>query len=110
MNEVETESRSSTPFIMITDIIFSPIMPTEVLTAREIGLTDTPVIRTIYIAPDVDNDGDEIVYDSDGKVGPSYEQVEDKGGINPQGEELVDTRIKTETTGQVDSNIAPPLS
>ena len=58
-------------------------MPTEALTSREIVLPVTPVIRTIYIAPYVDDDGDEIVYDSYGKVGPSYEQVEDEGGINP---------------------------
>ena len=82
-NEVETDARSSTPISMITDINFPPSMPTEALTSREIGLPDTPVFRTIYIASYVDDDGDEIVYDSYGKVGPSYEQVEDEGGINP---------------------------
>ena len=41
------------------------------------------------------------------KVSPSYEQVEDEGGLNPPEEELVDTRIKTETTGQVDANNDP---
>ena len=66
------------------------------------------MIRTIYIAPVVDNDSDEILYDSDGEVGPSYEQVEDKGGLNLPEEDLVDTRIKTKTTGQVDENNAPP--
>ena len=108
MNDVDTEAWSSTPIIMITAINLSPSMPTEALTAREIGLHDTPVIRTIYIAPYVDDDSDEIVYDSDGEVGPSYEKVEDEGELNPPEEELVDTRIETETTGQVDANNAPP--
>ena len=79
MNKVDTEARSSTHISMITYINFSPSMPTEVLIASKIGLPDTPVIRTIYIAPDVDDYGDEIVYNSDGKVGPSYEQVEEEG-------------------------------
>ena len=39
-------------------------MPTEALTAIEIGLPDTLVIRTIYIATDVDDDSDGIVYNS----------------------------------------------
>ena len=51
-------------------------MPTEALTAIEIGLPDTSVIQTINIDPDVEDDGDEIVYDSDGEVGLSYKQVE----------------------------------
>ena len=108
MNEVDTEAISSTPISMITDIHFPPSMPTEALTASKIGLPDTPVIRTIYIAPDVDNDSDEIVYKSDGKVGPSYDQVKDEGELNPPEEGLVDTKIETETTGQVDANNAPP--
>ena len=77
-------------------------MPTEALTSSEIGLPDTPVIRNIYISSDVDIDSDEIVYDSDGKVVPSYEQVKDEGELNPPEGGLVDTRIETETTGQVD--------
>ena len=108
MNKVDKKARSSTSIIMITDINFFPSMPTEALTARKIGLPDNPLIWTIYIAPDVDNDSYEIVYDSDGKVGPSYEQVEDKGGINPPEEEPVGTRIEIETTGQVYTNNAPP--
>ena len=60
---------------------------------RKIVLPDTPVIRMICIAPDVDDDYDEIVYDYDGEVSPSYEQVEDKRGLNTPEEEIVDTRI-----------------
>ena len=56
MNKVETEAISYTPISMITDIYFPPSMTTEALTARKIGLPDTPVIRTIYIAPYVDDD------------------------------------------------------
>ena len=108
MNEVETEARSSTPISMITDINFPPSIPTEALTAIKIGLPDTPVIRTIYITPYIDNDSDEIVYDSYVKVGPSYEQVEDEGGLNLLEEDLVDTRVETETTGQLDANNTPP--
>ena len=67
------------------------------------------MIRTIYIAPYVDDDSDDIVYNSDGEVGPSYEQVEDKGEIDPPEEWLADTKIETETTDQVDANNAPPL-
>ena len=37
-------------------------MPKEALTASKIGLPNTTVIITVYITPDVDNDGDEIVY------------------------------------------------
>ena len=108
MNEVETEARLSTLISMITDIHLPPSMLTYALTAIEIGLPDTPVIWTIYIAPDVDDDSDEIVYNSDGKAGPSYEQYEDKGGLNPPEEELVDTKIATERTGQEYANNAPP--
>ena len=78
------------------------------MTDRKIGLPYTPVIRKIYIDPDIDSDSDEIVYDSGGKVVPSYEKVGDKGGLNPPEEELLDTRIKTKRTGQVDANNAPP--
>ena len=83
-------------------------MPTDALTSSEIYLPDTPVIQTIYIAPDFDYDSDEIVYNSDGKLVPYYEQVEDEGGINPQDKELVDTRVETKTTGQVDANNSSP--
>ena len=79
MNKVDTEAILSTTISMITDIHLSPSTPTEALASSEIGLPDTPVIRTIYIAPDVDDYGDEIVYNSDVKVGPSYEQVEEEG-------------------------------
>ena len=108
MKKVEKQARSYTPISMITSKSLSPSMPTETLISRKIGLSDTPVIRTIYIDPDVDNDNDEIVYDSDGDVGPPYEQVEDKGDLNTQEEELVDTRIGTKTTVQVDENNASP--
>ena len=75
MNEVDTEAISSTPISMITDIHFPPSMPTEALTASKIGLPDTPVIQTVHIARDVDDGSDLIVYESDAKVGPSYEKV-----------------------------------
>ena len=78
------------------------------MTDSKIGLPYTPVIRKIYIDPDIDNDSDEIVYDSDSKVVPSYEKVEDKGELNPPEEELVDTKIATERTGQEYANNAPP--
>ena len=61
-------------------------MPTQALKPRKIVLPDTPVIRMICIAPDVDDD-------YDGEVSPSYEQVEDKRGLNTPEEEIVDTRI-----------------
>ena len=78
---------------MITDINLSPSMPTEALTASEIGIPDTPLILTIFITPDVDDDIDEIVYNSDDEVVPSYEKFKDEGELNPPEEELVDTRI-----------------
>ena len=108
MNKVETGARLSTPISMITYINLSPRIPTEALTDSKIGLPYTPVIRKIYIDPDIDSDSDEIVYDSDSKVVPSYEKVEDEGELNPPEEELVDMRIKTERIGQVDANNAPP--
>ena len=83
-------------------------MPTEAFTDIKIGLPYTPLIWTIYITPDIDSDSDEIVYDSDSKVVPSYEKVQDEGELNPPEEELVDMRIKTERIGQVDANNAPP--
>ena len=92
---------------MITYINLYPSMTIEALTASKIVLPDTPVIRTIYIAPNVENDSDEIVYNSDGEVVPSYEQVKDEGYLNPPEEKLVDMMIETETTGQVDANNAP---
>ena len=61
MNELDTEALLSTPISMITDINFPPIMPTEALVASKIGLPDTPLIWMIYLAPDVEDDGDEIV-------------------------------------------------
>ena len=78
---------------MITGINLSPSIPTEALKSSEIGLPDTPVIWTIYIAPDVDNNGNDILYNSDGEVGPSYEKVEEEGDINLQEEDILDTRI-----------------
>ena len=82
MNKVDTEAILSTTISMITDIHLSPSTPTEALASSEIGLPDTPVIRTIYINPYVDDDNVEIVYDSDRNKGPSYEQIEDKGELN----------------------------
>ena len=43
----------------------------KVLNASEIWLPDTLVIRTIYITPDVDDDRNETVYNSNVEVGPS---------------------------------------
>ena len=78
---------------MITYISLPPSTPSEASTAIEIGLPDTPVILTIYVAPDVDDDSDEIVYNYDGEVGPSYDQAEDEGKLNTPEEELVDKKI-----------------
>ena len=61
MNELDTETQSSTSISMIIDIYFPPIMPTEALASSKIGLPDTLVILMIYLAPDVEDDGDEIV-------------------------------------------------
>ena len=49
----------------------------------------------MYIAPYVDDDSNEIVYSSDGKVGPSYDQVKDEGELNTPEDELVETKIET---------------
>ena len=108
MKKIETEEQSYTPISMIADMNLSPSIHTEALTASKICLPDTPVIQTIYVAPYVDNDSDEIVYASDGEVGQSYDQVKDEGGLNPPEEDLVDMRIETKTTAQVDANNAPP--
>ena len=61
MNELDTEALLYTPISMMTDINLPPIIPTEALAASKIGLPDTPLIRMIYLAPDVEDDGDEIV-------------------------------------------------
>ena len=87
-------------------------MPTEVLIASKIYLPDAPLIQTIVMVTDLGEEGDNIVYDSDGEVVPFYKQVEDEGELNPPEEELVDmrrkTKRKTEATGAASVDIDLP--